>query len=221
MNPETNGQTLMKALAQPFHPSEVKWKPQAVKGTRALAICYVDARCVMDRLDAVFGVGGWQTSYTPFPGGSVECRLSVFVGSEWITKADVGSPSEQPDEGDQLKAAYSDALKRAAVQFGVGRYLYRLKSQWVDYDIARKMFSRTPGLPPEALPSNPEKAAEEAGVIDSMQVEQLAILIEEKGADLDRFLKFANVESLAVIDKSDFPKLLDMLKRRKKEGAKS
>ena len=44
---------------------------------------------------------------------------------------DVGAPSEQPDGGDRLKAAFSDALKRAAVKFGIGRYLYRLPQQWV------------------------------------------------------------------------------------------
>jgi hypothetical protein len=40
-----------------------------------------------------------------------------------LTKVDVGGPSEQPDGGDWLKAAFSDALKRAAVKFGVGRHL--------------------------------------------------------------------------------------------------
>jgi hypothetical protein len=38
----------------------------------------------------------------------------------------------------------------AAVKFGVGRYLYRLLSQWVDYDPQRKQFKQTPRLPPAA-----------------------------------------------------------------------
>ena len=70
-----------------------------------------------------------------------------LIGDEWVTKMDVGGPSEQPDGGDRMKAAFSDALKRAAVKFGVGRYLYRLPSQWVDYDAHRKQFVRTPTLP--------------------------------------------------------------------------
>src|SRR5262249_54020635 len=69
---------------------------------------------------------------------------------EWLTKVDVGGPSEQPDGGDGLKAAFSDALKRAAVKYGVGRYLYRLPSQWVDYDPQRKQFKQTPRRPPAA-----------------------------------------------------------------------
>ena len=39
-----------------------------------------------------------------------------------------------------MKAAFSDALKRAAVKLGVGRYLYRLGGQWVDYDEKAKAF---------------------------------------------------------------------------------
>jgi hypothetical protein len=70
-----------------------------------------------------------------------------------VTKVDVGGPSEQPDGGDRLKAAFSDALKRAAVKFGVGRYLYRLPAQWVDYDPQKRQFVRTPTVPPFALPT--------------------------------------------------------------------
>jgi hypothetical protein len=70
---------------------------------------------------------------------------------------DVGGPSEQPDGGDRLKAAFSDALKRAAVKFGVGGYLYRLPSQWLDYDSQRRQFLKTPSLPAWALPAKKER----------------------------------------------------------------
>ena len=144
--------TLMAALAAAFAPSEVKFKPGAVSGTRALALPYVDSRVVQDRLDEVLGLDGWQDQYTPLPDGSVVCELRCRIGGEWIVKTDVGGPSEQPDGGDRLKAAFSDALKRAAVKFGIGRYLYRLPAVWCDYDPQRKKFTRTPTLPPEALP---------------------------------------------------------------------
>lgn len=139
-------------LAEFFDPREVKFKPQSVKGNRALAICYIDARLVMDRLDEVVGPHGWSDEYTPLPDGSVLCRLTVRVGGEAVTKCDVGSPSEQPDEHDRTKAAFSDALKRAAVKFGVGRYLYRLPQTWCDYDPQKRRFSATPQLPAWALP---------------------------------------------------------------------
>lgn len=142
---------LTEALAAPFDSREVKFKPAVVSGNRALALAYVDARVIQDRLDDVLGVAGWQDEYESLPDGSVVCRLRLRLGEEWITKMDVGGPSEQPDEGDRRKAAFSDALKRAAVKFGVGRYLYRLPSQWVDYDPRKKQFAQTPTLPATAL----------------------------------------------------------------------
>jgi hypothetical protein len=140
---------IRNALAEPFDPAEVKFKPQAVKGERALAIAYVDARVVMDRLDDVLGVGNWQDEFAvlpAMPGDKAEevmCRLSVRIGDEWVTKCDVGGESDQPDGGDKRKAAFSDALKRTAVKFGIGRYLYRLPQQWLDFDPTKKVFAPT------------------------------------------------------------------------------
>jgi hypothetical protein len=145
-------QEITAALAAPFDVSEVKFKPAVVSGNRALALHYVDARVVQDRLDAVLGVAGWQDAYKVLEDGSVVCRLSCLIGGKWLQKMDVGSPSEQPDGGDRLKAAFSDVLKRVAVKFGVGRYLYRLPQQWADYDAHKKQFVRTQALPDFARP---------------------------------------------------------------------
>jgi hypothetical protein len=141
------------ALSAPFEPRDIKFKPQMVKNNKALAIAYVDVRLIEDRLDDVLGVENWQDDYDILPDGSVTCKLRVNLGGEWVTKMDVGSPSEQPDGGDRLKAAFSDALKRAAVKFGIGRYLYRLPAQWVDYDPAKKQIVRPPQLPAFAVPA--------------------------------------------------------------------
>jgi hypothetical protein len=153
-DPQPPVEATMQALAAPFAPEAVRFKPAVVTGNRALALAYVDARVIQDRLDNVLGVAGWQDDYECLPDGSVVCRLRLRLGDTWITKVDVGGPSEQPDGGDRLKAAFSDALKRAAVKFGVGRYLYRLPAQWVDYDPQRRQFVRPPALPASALPAN-------------------------------------------------------------------
>src|SRR4029077_19002535 len=87
---------LTRALAGPFEPSEVKFKPAVVSGNRALALAYVDARVIQDRLDDVLGVEGWQDDYECLEDGSVVCRLRLRLGDEWVTKVDVGGPSEQP-----------------------------------------------------------------------------------------------------------------------------
>jgi len=164
--PAPDVEVLTEALAAPFDPREVRYKPGVVSGNRALALAFVDARVIQDRLDGVLGVTGWQDEYECLPDGSVVCRLRLRIGDEWITKMDVGGQSEQPDEGDRRKAAFSDALKRAAVKFGIGRYLYRLPVQWVDYDSHKRQFVRTPTLPPFALPS-PKKAVRVVEVKDT------------------------------------------------------
>lgn len=152
-NPGTSDvDQVMKALATPFDASEVRFKPAVVSGNRAMALAYVDARVIQDRLDEVLGVTGWQDDYEVLPDNSVVCRLRLKLGDEWVTKVDVGGPSEQPDGGDRMKAAFSDALKRAAVKFGVGRYLYRLPAQWVDYDPQKRQLVRPPALPDWATP---------------------------------------------------------------------
>jgi hypothetical protein len=150
------------ALSASFDPSEVKFKPAVVSGNRALALPFVDARTIQDRLDDVLGVAGWQDEYDILPDGSVVCKLRLRLGDEWITKMDVGAPSEQPDEGDRRKAAFSDALKRAAVKFGVGRFLYSLPAQWVDYDTHKRQFVRPPQLPASALPAKPTLPKDDA-----------------------------------------------------------
>jgi hypothetical protein len=154
----SNAKQLSLLLTAPFPADAVHWKPLAVKGNRALAAAYLDARAVMQRLDSVFGVGGWKDSYVITSSGSVVCTLSLKIDGEWVEKTDVGSPSEQPDDGDKLKAAFSDSLKRAACKCGIGRYLYRLPSQWVDYDPQKKQFVKAPALPSWALPAAKQSA---------------------------------------------------------------
>lgn len=148
----TEVKKLTQKLAEPFELQYVHFRPAVVTGTRAMAIAYVDARAIQDRLDDILGTENWKDEYEFLEDGSVMCRLSLRLAGEWISKMDVGGQSEQPDEGDRRKAAVSDSLKRAAVKFGIGRYLYRLPTLWVDYDPRKKKFVRDPVLPPSALP---------------------------------------------------------------------
>ena len=103
------------ALKRPFEPSKLRWR----KGQGNNELVYITSRDVMDRLDAVFGNGGWQTQHE-FMGGRIVCNLSCSVEGNWVTKADGADDSNI--EG--AKGGLSDALKRAAVQWGIGRYLY-------------------------------------------------------------------------------------------------
>jgi len=151
-----NAEEIASKLAEPFPADAIGWKPQSVAGNRALAVAYVDARDVMDRLDAVVGIDGWQDTYETLADGTVVCSLSVKVGEVWLRKCDVGGQSDQKDAGDKHKSAFSDALKRAAVKYGIGRYIYRLPLVWCDYDPQKKQLTKTPTLPEWALPAKPK-----------------------------------------------------------------
>lgn len=111
-------------LSEPFPPEELQWRVEALSKDqrRALIAAYVNHKAVLDRLNEVAGVQSWHDSYEVLQAAgfyAVKCRLTIME----ITKEDVG-------EGDSLKAAFAEALVRAAAKFGIGRF----QQQWVDYD---------------------------------------------------------------------------------------
>ncbi len=119
---------MLDELSAEFPREAISWRSQTMNkdGTSAMALAYIDARDVMERLDAVCGPANWQDRYE-FHGPRTVCYLSIRIDGEWITKADGAGDSDVEAE----KGAISDALKRAAVKWGIGRYLYALPAPWV------------------------------------------------------------------------------------------
>lgn len=109
--PET--QKILEDLRRPFSENDVRIKLQ----TATVAVLYLDARLVIDRLNQVCGLD-WSDDYTATTGGLL-CKLTVCG----TTRQDVGLAGDGP-QGNSQKAILSDALKRAAVKFGVGLSVY-------------------------------------------------------------------------------------------------
>ncbi len=124
-------------LHKPFPPSEIEWRVGSTNGAKdsGLALAYLTARHIMERLDEVCGPDKWQTRYE-FHGSRTICYLSIKIGDEWVVKADGAGDSDVEAE----KGAISDALKRAAVSWGIGRYLYSMNNVWVDIEPAGKSY---------------------------------------------------------------------------------
>lgn len=124
--------SIFEQLAAPFPPELVSWRPGSMTKdkTKARALAYIDARDVMRRLDDVCGPGNWQCDYLPMPNGTTCCRIEVRIDGEWIGKANGAGATDIEGE----KGGYSDAFKRAAVLWGIGRYLYDLDAPWVKID---------------------------------------------------------------------------------------
>lgn len=134
----TNLPDILTQLRLPFHPSHVTWKPQATSkdGAKAMATAYADVRAYQNRLDEVCGMD-WSVTYTPW-GDRIVCHLTIAG----VTRSSTGEADTQSERSEIAgTAAESQAFKRAACMFGLGRYLYALPSVWVEYDAASKHFT--------------------------------------------------------------------------------
>lgn len=137
---------IQDALGAAFPEDEIEFLPRATSNGKALGLPYIDARAVMNRLDSVVGVGNWNFDFDVV---SPDCkmikgRLTVLG----VTKCDAGEGST---EEEVLKSAVSDALKRCAVHFGIGRYLYYLPRVWAPFDAAKRRFTEQPRLEKAAV----------------------------------------------------------------------
>lgn len=120
---------LFALLSAEFPRHLVSWRAQSLTSDnkKAQALAYIDARDVMRRLDQVFGPDNWSDSYHETPTGRVLCTLSLRINNDWISKTDGAGATDMEGE----KGGISDAFKRAAVKWGIGRYLYDLPVPWV------------------------------------------------------------------------------------------
>lgn len=141
----TELQALTAALEAPFDLAAVDFKPQVVKGNSGLVATYVDARAVAERLDTVFPLA-WESSEVVVESTpdklAVCCTITLILpDGQKVSRSDVGVSDNGEREADRHKSAWSDAFKRAAVKFGVGRYLYDLGKTWADYDPVKKTWT--------------------------------------------------------------------------------
>lgn len=119
---------ILARLAAPFNPASVSWRVGATNAekTKGLALAYLDSRDIQDRLDEVCGLY-WQVRNPWASANKLACDIGIKIGDEWIWRGDGAGDSDV----EAAKGAFSDSFKRAAVRWGVGRYLYDVKSPWV------------------------------------------------------------------------------------------
>jgi len=108
-----------------------QWRIQSCSKNSATATCvsYIDARDVMNILDEVAGPENWKSDYKEIK-GHLYAGIGIRVdtdSTEWVWKWDCGTESNTEKE----KGEASDAFKRAAVKWGVGRFLYDIPIQFV------------------------------------------------------------------------------------------
>lgn len=141
----------LKKLKEPFPSKEIKWRIGKTNKdkTRGMALVYIDARAVMDKLDEVLGPQNWQRKHSFGPKGEVLCSIGIKIKDKWIWKSDGAGQTNFEAE----KGGLSDAFKRAGVSWGIARYLYNLDSPWVNIDQFGNI-KNPPLLPDWALPES-------------------------------------------------------------------
>lgn len=130
-----DAKTIREELSRPFAPEDLEWRIQVTSRdkTSGLAVPYVTNRAIQDRLDEVVGPENWCNEYRAWHGNGKKeaqiCGISIyFEGKGFITKWDGAEDSDI----EPLKGGLSDSMKRAAVQWGIGRVLYKMtKPIWV------------------------------------------------------------------------------------------
>lgn len=166
----------LSKLKEPFPADRIEWRlaqcGKNAQGFWGMCLAYVQARAIMDRLDDVCGHMQWKAEYVFQPAGVI-CRLSIFDEcADWVTKED----GAEMTDIEPFKGGISGALKRAAVLWGIGRYLYDLESGFikvVDKGTKDARYGKTkegesfywlpPELPSRALPKSETKPKIAAG----------------------------------------------------------
>lgn len=180
------------ALREVFPPEELEWRVQQAgeKSGRvwAMVVPYVTNRAIQQRLDDVAGPPNWKNEFRAGPAGGVVCGLSVRVGDEWVTKWD----GAENTEIEEVKGGLSGAMKRAAVHWGIGRYLYGLDETWAKVHDEGRFHGKTrdgksfrwdpPTLPEWALPRRREQPA--AAAADGTES------LDERRAELEEMLQY-------------------------------
>ncbi len=112
----------LNVLTAPLTAHEVEWRVQSQTkdGQKIVVVPYITNRCVMQRFDEQFGWAGWQNEIREIEGGFLCTITAVMPGGEIVRKTDGASRTNV----EPIKGGISDAMKRSAVQFGLGRALY-------------------------------------------------------------------------------------------------
>jgi len=207
----------LNRLKDPFPESDIEWRIQSsgLKNGKPWGLClaYVTNRAIMDRLDDVCGPENWINSFREWPNGGVLCIIGVNINGEWVHKQD----GAENTAIEAVKGGLSSAMKRAAVQWGIGRYLYNLEVGWADFKTNGKYRAKIqdggsylyfnwnpPALPSWALPEghksrvsgkkeelNPPPS-DTSGKDEVMDVSAFHYLTEERGMTDDEVNDFIN-----------------------------
>jgi hypothetical protein len=213
-----------------------KWRVQSFSKNKAEATCvaYIDSRDVMDRLDKVC-IYGWERSHSEIKGNIYAVVTIIMPDGSRISRMDCGTESSTEKE----KGESSDSFKRAAVNWGVGRFLYDLEikrlpanakkesNNWpyvVDgngkqvWDLTKHINSMSGNAPRQPAAQKQQTVPSNMTISDE-QFKELNALMDEVGADKMAFCEYFKIQSMSGLLDSDFNKAKAMI-NKKRQGEK-
>jgi hypothetical protein len=132
---------LLKKLSQSVQPEMVKqrigWRDRQ---GRDHEVDYVEWHTVADLLDRICPDWSHQVNSIKQIGDLVAVTASITL--QGVTRQGVGTGSAYDETG--IKKAEHDALKRAAVKFGIARELYRKEEEVIEAKAGQPNFPREP-----------------------------------------------------------------------------
>jgi hypothetical protein len=136
---DKSAEQIISELAQPFDYRKIHFRigARTRDKTKGIPLAYIDARDAMERLDAVVGPANWQRRYPWSDSPRLYCEVGIRIDGEWIWKGDGAGDTDVEAE----KGAFSDAFKRACVNWGIAQYLYDVPNAWVDLQNEGKKFA--------------------------------------------------------------------------------
>lgn len=212
-----------KNLLEPFNSDDVEWRIQqsGISGSGkpwGIALCYVTNRAIQQRLDDIIGPQYWKNEYAAAPTGGIMCGLSIKVDNEWITKWD-GAENTQVEA---VKGGLSGAMKRAAVQWGIGRYLYNLEATFAECFADNKTGKYRATFKPKTgqqiygswnPPGLPEWALPPAKLINDDQFHKIITLCNIKGLEIEVINNAMGIEDINCLHYDQFSIVMDRLKQ--------
>jgi len=217
-----NLKKIQRELKQPFTLSDLEWRVQSNGMSKdgnpwAMVLAYIDNRAIMNRLDEVVGVGAWRNEYMPLPnsvGDGALCGISIKIDDEWVTKYD-GSDNTAVES---TKGGLSGAMKRAAVMWGIGRYLYDFDTFWADCTTEKKdgytkAYTKDKKVFYWKAPSLPKKYLPQKDILPS-QRETIHTMLEQTDTKIDDYLNFYGVDRLVDLYEDEAAKIINSLLRK-------